>query len=207
MRKTLIALIIFTLSIGVVGCTFDKEETTSNTNEVVTQEESKEEDKRSSDEMYELYISKLDEVEKLFKENNLDFKEKNDDKNKKYDEKVSITYEDSNKDSVGEIPVALYGLSFEDNGDISFIASKITLNVNGDEIKNKEFKFEDTEFYKLTNILIPDIGNEEEINKKVNDYYKNDGASIEVIDIENGKIKQSIAVTQSYIDYIITINP
>ncbi|WP_291632063.1 hypothetical protein [Clostridium sp.] len=207
MKKTLIALIIFTLSIGVVGCTSDKEETTSNTNEVVTQEESKEEDKRSSDEMYELYISKLDEVEKLFKENNLDFKEKNDDKNKKYDEKVSITYEDSNKDSVGEIPVALYGLSFEDNGDISFIASKITLNVNGDEIKNKEFKFEDTEFYKLTNILIPDIGNEEEINKKVNDYYKNDGASIEVIDIENGKIKQSIAVTQSYIDYIITINP
>ena len=83
MRKTLIALIILTLSLGVVGCTPDKEETASNSNEVVTQEEAKENDKRSDDEMYELYTSKLEEVEKLFKENNLDFKEKNDDKNKK----------------------------------------------------------------------------------------------------------------------------
>ena len=50
MKKTLIALIILTLSFGVVGCDSDKEETTSNSNEVVTQEESKENDKRSSDE-------------------------------------------------------------------------------------------------------------------------------------------------------------
>ena len=35
MKKTLIALIILTLSLGVVGCTSDKEETTSNSNEVV----------------------------------------------------------------------------------------------------------------------------------------------------------------------------
>ena len=41
MKKTLIALVILTLSFGVAGCASDKEETTSNSNEVVTQEESK----------------------------------------------------------------------------------------------------------------------------------------------------------------------
>ena len=91
MKKTLIALIIFSLSFGVVGCKSDKEETTTNNNEVVT----KEEKKRSSDEMYELYTSKLEEVEKFFKENNIDFKQENNCKNTKYDGKTTIAYENS----------------------------------------------------------------------------------------------------------------
>lgn len=95
MKKILIALIVLTLSLGVVGCTSDKEETASNSNEVVTQEESKEKDKRSDDEMYELYTSKLEEVEKFFKENNIDFKQENNYKNTKYDGKTTIAYENS----------------------------------------------------------------------------------------------------------------
>ena len=55
MRKILIALIIFSLSFGVVGCKSDKEENTTNNSEVVTQEKSNEQKKRSSDEMYDLY--------------------------------------------------------------------------------------------------------------------------------------------------------
>ena len=60
MKNILIALMILVLSIGVVGCSSDKEETTSNSNEVVTQEESKENDKRSDDEMYEFYTSTVE---------------------------------------------------------------------------------------------------------------------------------------------------
>ena len=154
MKKRLIALIILTLSLGVVGCTSDKEETTSNSNEVVTQEESKEEKKRSSDEMYELYASKVDDVENLFEENNLNFEFKNDKNNKKYDEKVVLAYEDSSKDNLGEISVANFGLLFDEKGEILYMSSRISLNVNDDEMKTKEFKFEDTEFYKLHNYNI-----------------------------------------------------
>lgn len=93
MKKTLIVLVILTLSFGVVGCTSDKEETTSNSKEVVTQEESKEEKKRSSDEMYELYLSKVEEVGKLLKENNIPYEEKNN--NSKYNDITSIEYENS----------------------------------------------------------------------------------------------------------------
>ena len=205
MRKTLIALIILTLSIGVVGCTSDKEETASNSNEVVTQEESKEEKKRSSDEMYELYASKVEEVEKLFKENNIDYKEKND--NDKYDGKTSISYENSSEKTVNELTIARYGIAFDNDGEVLYISAKMNLNINEEEMKAKEFKFEDTELFKLTTILIPDINSEEEINEKINNYYKNGGKSVEVIDIENGKVMQSISLTNSYIDYIIKINP
>ena len=206
MKKTLIALIILTLSLGVVGCTSDKEETTSNSNEVVAQEESKEKDKRSSDEMYELYASKVDDVEKLFEENNLNFEFKNDKNNKKYDEKVVLAYEDSSKDNLGEISVANFGLLFDEKGEILYMSSRISLNVNDDEMKTKEFKFEDTEFYKLKNILIPEVNNIDEINEKVNEGYKN-LTSIKSIDIENGNIKESILLGSDRLVYTVIINP
>ena len=206
MRKTLIALMVLTLSIGVVGCSSDKEETASNSNEVVTQEESKEEKKRSSDEMYELYASKVDDVEKLFEENNLNFEFKNDKNNKKYDEKISLVYEDSNKDAVGEISVAGYGLAFEENGDIMFISAQISMNVNDEEMKSKEFKFEETEFYKLHNIIVPDIKNTDEINKKVNAAYK-ELTSLDKVELENGKVEETIVLGDNTINYIIIINP
>ena len=206
MRKTLIALIILTLSLGVVGCTTDKEGTTNNSNEVVAQEESKEKDKRSSDEMYELYASKVDDVEKLFEENNLNFEFKNDKNNKKYDEKVVLAYEDSSKDNLGEISVANFGLLFDEKGEILYMSSRISLNVNDDEMKTKEFKFEDTEFYKLKNILIPEVNNIDEINRKLNEAYKNLTSS-KGIDFENENIKERILLGENTLVYTIIINP
>ena len=206
MKKTLIALIFLTLSFGVVGCTSDKEEVSTNNSEVAIQEESKEDEERSSDEMYELYASKVEEVEKLFKENNLNFEVKSNRNNKKYDDKVSLMYEDGNKDNAGEIPLAGYGASFDTNGDIVFISAEIVLNVNDEEMKTKEFKFEETEFYKLHNILIPDIKNTDEINEKVNDTYKN-LTSIDRVELYNGKVKETIVLGDNRIDYIIIINP
>ena len=206
MKKRLIALIILTLSLGVVGCTSDKEETASNSNEVVTQEESKEEKKRSSDEMYELYASKLDEVEKLFKENNIDFKVKNDKKNTKYDEKVSIAYENGDNNNIGEFSLAGYGLTFEKNGDIMYVSADMKVNVSDDEMKAKEFKFEDTEFYKLKNILIPELDNLDEINEKVNKAYKN-LTSLESVKIESENIEERILLGDNSIVYTVIINP
>ncbi len=206
MKKRLIALIILTLSLGVVGCTSDKEETATNSNEVVTQEKSNEQKKRSSDEMYDLYTSKLEEVYKLFKENNITVEEESDERNKKYDGTVSIRFEDSDIENIGEFPVVGYGLSFKDNGEISYISAKMVLNVNDDDMKSKEFKFEDTEFYKLHNILIPEIKNADEINQKVNEAYK-DLTSLGQVDIENGNIKESIILGDNSMDYIILINP
>ena len=199
-------MIILTLSLGVVGCTSDKEETTSNSNEVVAQEESKEKDKRSSDEMYELYASKVDDVEKLFEENNLNFEFKNDKNNKKYDEKVVLAYEDSSKDNLGEISVANFGLLFDEKGEILYMSSRISLNVNDDEMKTKEFKFEDTEFYKLKNILIPEVNNIDEINRKLNEAYKNLTSS-KGIDFENENIKERILLGENTLVYTIIINP
>ena len=206
MRKTLIALIILTLSLGVVGCTPDKEETASNSNEVVTQEEAKENDKRSDDEMYELYTSKLEEVEKLFKENNFDFKEVTNSRNTKYDGKTSISYEDSSKDNVGEFSVADYNISFDKDGNIRYISLQISVNVNDEDMKTKEFKFEETQFYKLKNILIPEIKNVDEINKKVNEGYKN-LTSTQSIDIENENIEENIFLGSNRLVYTIIINP
>ena len=202
MKKTLIALIILTLSLGVVGCTSDKEETTSNSNEVVTQEESKEKDKRSDDEMYDLYTSKLEEVEKVFKENNIDFKDKKN--TDKYDGKTGITYEDSNKDNVGEFSVADYNIYFDDEN-VRNIVLQISLNVNDDDMKAKEFKFEETEFYKLKNILIPEINNIDGINKKVNEGYKN-LTSVESIGFKNENIKETILLGSNRLVYTVIIN-
>ena len=206
MKKTLIALIILTLSFGVVGCTSDKEETTSNSNEVVTQEESKENDKRSDDEMYELYESKLEDMEKLFKENNIDFKEVKSNKNTKYDGYKTISYENSETDTVGEFVIATYGISFDKDSSIRYITSRMSLNVNDDEMKTKEFKLEETEFYKLKNILIPEVNNTDEINSKVNEAYKNLTAS-KGIDFENENIEERILLGENTLVYTIIINP
>ena len=206
MRKKLIALIIFSLSFGVVGCTSDKEETTSNSNEVVTQEEAKENDKRSDDEMYELYESKLEDMEKLFKENNIDFKEVKSNKNTKYDGYKTISYENSETDTVGEFVIATYGISFDKDSSIRYITSRMSLNVNDDEMKTKEFKLEETEFYKLKNILIPEVNNTDEINSKVNEAYKNLTAS-KGIDFENENIEERILLGENTLVYTIIINP
>ena len=204
MKKTLIALMILNLSFGVIGCTSDKEETTSNSNEVVTQEEAKENDKRSDDEMYELYTSKLEEVAKLLKENNIPFEEKN--KNSKYEGTTTIEYSNGEQEAVNEFTIGRYGIAFDNNGNLLFLTGKLTLNVNDEEMKSKEFKFEDTEFYKLHNILAPDVKNAEEINEKVNSTYKK-LLSIESIKIENGKVKETIVLGDNCIDYTISIYP
>ena len=206
MKKTLIALIILTLSLGVVGCTSDKEETTSNSNEVVTQEETKENDERSSDEMYELYTSKLEEVQKFFKENNIDFKQGDNYKNTKYDGTTSITYENSDNNTVGEFVIAGYGISFDKDSNIRYISSRMSLIVNDDEMKTKEFKFEETEFYKLKNILIPEVNNIDEINKKITEGYKNLTSS-KGIDFENENIEERILLGENRLVYTIIINP
>ena len=205
MRKTLIALIILTLSLGVVGCTSDKEETTSNS-EVVTQEESKENDKRSDDEMYELYTSKLEEIKKFFEENNIDFEQKDNYKNTKYDGTTSITYENSDNNTVGEFVIAGYGISFDKDSNIRYISSRMSLIVNDDEMKTKEFKFEETEFYKLKNILIPEVNNIDEINKKITEGYKNLTSS-KGIDFENENIEERILLGENRLVYTIIINP
>ena len=206
MRKTLIALIILTLSLGVVGCTSDKEETTTNNSEVVTQEESKENGERSDDEMYELYTSKLEEVQKFFKENNIDFKQGDNYKNTKYDGTTSIAYENSDNDTVGEFSIGRYGISFDKDGSIRYISSRMSLIVNDDEMKTKEFKFEETEFYKLKNILIPEVNNIDEINKKITEGYKNLTSS-KGIDFENENIEERILLGENRLVYTIIINP
>ena len=206
MRKTLIALIILTLSFGVVGCTSDKEETRSNSNEVVTQEEAKENDKRSDDEMYELYTSKLEEIKKFFEENNIDFEQKDNYKNTKYDGTTSITYENSDNNTVGEFVIAGYGISFDKDSNIRYISSRMSLIVNDDEMKTKEFKFEETEFYKLKNILIPEVNNIDEINKKITEGYKNLTSS-KGIDFENENIEERILLGENRLVYTIIINP
>ena len=153
-----------------------------------------------------MMIWKVKNSKKLFKENNINFQEVSIKKNKKYDGKVSIRFEDNDVENIGEFPVAGYGLSFEDNGEILYISAKMVLNVNDDDMKSKEFKFEDTEFYKLHNILIPEIKNADEINQKVNEAYK-DLTSLGQVDIENGNIKESIILGDNSMDYIILINP
>ncbi|MDY4253012.1 MAG: hypothetical protein SPH93_15865 [Clostridium sp.] len=204
MKKTFIALMILSLSFGVVGCKSDKEETTSNSNEVVTQEKSKKNDKRSDDEMYDLYTSKLEDIEKIFKENNIDFKDKKN--TDKYDGKTGITYEDSDKDNVGEFSIADYNLYFDEEGSVRNISLQISVNVNDDEMKTKEFKFEDTEFYKLKNILIPEINNIDEINKKVNEGYKN-GTSTGSIKFENENVQERILLGDNMLVYTVIIKP
>ena len=153
--------------------------------------------------MYDLYTSKLEEVEKVFKENNIDFKDKKN--TDKYDGKTGITYEDSNKDNVGEFSVADYNIYFDDEN-VRNIVLQISLNVNDDDMKAKEFKFEETEFYKLKNILIPEINNIDEINKKVNEGYKN-LTSVESIGLKNENIKETILLGSNRLVYTVIINP
>ena len=204
MKKRLIALIILTLSLGVVGCTSDKEETASNSNEVVTQKESKEKKKRSTDEMYKFYNSTVEEVGKLLKENNIDYKEKN--KNDKYDGKTSIEYENSNQKAINEFTIGRYGIAFDENDEIKYLVARLSLNVNDEEMKSKGFKFEETEFYKLHNILAADVKNTDEINEKVNAAYK-ELTSTERVEVVSGNIEERLLLGDNSLVYDIAIRP
>ena len=73
-------------------------------------------------------------------------------------------------------------------------------------MKAKEFKFEETEFYKLKNILIPEINNIDGINKKVNEGYKN-LTSVESIGFKNENIKETILLGSNRLVYTVIINP
>ena len=156
--------------------------------------------------MYELYTSKLEEVQKFFKENNIDFKQGDNYKNTKYDGTTSIAYENSDNDTVGEFSIGRYGISFDKDGSIRYISSRMSLNVNDEEMKTKEFKFEETEFYKLHNILISEIENTDEINEKVTVTYK-DLTSINNLEIENGNIKEQFLLGDNSLIYDIIIRP
>ena len=73
-------------------------------------------------------------------------------------------------------------------------------------MKTKEFKFEDTEFYKLKNILISEINNIDEINEKINEAYKK-LTSTGRVEIKNGNITEKFILGDNSLVYDIIINP
>ena len=87
-----------------------------------------------------------------------------------------------------------------------YVSADMKVNVSDDEMKAKEFKFEDTEFYKLKNILIPELDNLDEINEKVNKAYKN-LTSLESVKIESENIEERILLGDNSIVYTVIINP
>lgn len=153
----------------------------------------------SSDEMHTIYKNGLPEIEKLFTDNKIEYKELENADNS-FEGKTIIEYVSS--DNNAKVIHAKYGLVINENKEAVSIIE--ILNIKN-EIKGKEFKFEDTNFYKIHKILIPEIDNIANINNQIKERYKSlDIFNVE--DIPNGKTIEKISIGKDNIEYTLIIN-
>ena len=79
------------------------------------------------------------------------------------------------------------------------------MNIDAEDYKDGNFKFEETPFYELSKIFGASNLDYTSINEKVNDYFKGNGSDL--IQREDGQYSERINLGQSQFSYIININP
>ncbi|WP_294406659.1 hypothetical protein [uncultured Clostridium sp.] len=207
MKKLLISMLVLTTLVTMVGCNDKK---TGDTNSKPVENEQVANDSeikkgRSNDEMYEIYEELLPSMRSYYESLGVDLKEDKSDKAKDYNSATGISYTNYDNNNIGEFSVLDYGLAFDKDGTVDFLAGSMYMNINAEEYKDGNFKFEETPFYELSKIFGADELDYTSINEKVNDYFKGNGS--DVIQREKGQYSERINLSNSQIAYMININP
>lgn len=206
MKKLLISILVLSSLVMMVGCNDKKiDDTNSKPVENEQIENNNENKERSNKEMYEIYEELLPKVKAYYESLGVDIEEEKSQKCKDYDGNTYMSYRDYDNNNLGEFSVLDYGLAFDKDGTVDFLAGSMYMNIDAEEYKDGNFKFEETPFYELSKIFGADELDYTSINEKVNDYYKGNGSDL--IQREDGQYSERINLGQSEFVYIININP
>lgn len=208
MKKVLISMLVVSL-LMMVGCkdkstaTNDSDNTTQS--EQVEDSKKNEDKKRSNEEMYRIYEELLPEVKSYYESLGVQLKEEKDENLSDYSNSTSISYIDYDNNIKGEFSRVFYGLVSNPKGELSFLGGSMYMNIDAEDYKDGNFKFEETPFYELSKIFGASNLDYTSINEKVNDYFKGNGSDL--IQREDGQYSERINLGQSQFSYIININP
>ena len=208
MKKVLISMLVVSL-LMMVGCkdkstaTNDSDNTTQS--EQVEDSKKNEDKKRSNEEMYRIYEELLPEVKSYYESLGVQLKEEKDENLSDYSNSTSISYIDYDNNIKGEFSRVFYGLVSNPKGELSFFGGSMYMNIDAEDYKDGNFKFEETPFYELSKIFGASNLDYTSINEKVNDYFKGNGSDL--IQREDGQYSERINLGQSQFSYIININP
>ena len=208
MKKVLISMLVVSL-LMMVGCkdkstaTNDSDNTTQS--EQVEDSKKNEDKKRSNEEMYRIYEELLPEVKSYYESLGVQLKEEKDENLSDYSNSTSISYIDYDNNIKGEFSRVFYGLVSNPKGELSFLGGSMYMNIDAEDYKDGNFKFEETPFYELSKIFGASNLDYTSINEKVNDYFIGNGSDL--IQREDGQYSERINLGQSQFSYIININP
>ena len=205
MKKLLISILVLSSLVTMVGCSDKSTATNDSDKSTATNEQVESSKKRSNEEMYKIYEELLPKVKSYYESLGVQLEEEKSDKAKDYDGNTYISYRDYDNKNVDEFSVVDYGLSFDQEGKIRFILGSMYMNIDAEDYKDGNFKFEETPFYELSKIFGASNLDYTSINEKVNDYFKGNGSDL--IQREDGQYSERINLGQSQFSYIININP
>lgn len=166
MRRKIIAMMIICMSIFNIGCSGSKNQENENNNEQSQVEST--DNEMSQDEIYSLHKEIMPQIEELFASEGISFTKEKDDRNTKYEGYTKLNFSDTQNESAGAYTHAGYELCFEENGDIRSIGITLYQNIDRENIKNNELKFEDSIFSKITSLVVDDELDYSEVNEDIN---------------------------------------
>lgn len=208
MKKVLISMLVVSL-LMMVGCndkstaTNDSDNTTQS--EQVEDSKKNEDKKRSNEEMYRIYEELLPEVKSYYESLGVQLKEEKDENLSDYSNSTSISYIDYDNNIKGEFSRIFYGLVSNPKGELSFLGGSMYMNIDAEDYKDGNFKFEETPFYELSKIFGAGDLDYTGINEKVNAYFKGNGSDL--VQREEGQFSERINLSSGEFVYIININP
>ena len=204
MKKVLISMLVLSSLVTMVGCG-NKSTATTDSDKSTTTNEQVENRKRSNEEMYKVYEELLPKVKSYYESLGFDLEENKSQKCKDYDGATGVSYTNYDNKNLGEFSVLDYGLAFDKDGTVNFLAGSMYMNIDESFYKDGNFKFEETPFYELSKLFGMEDLDYTSVNEKVNDYFKGNGSDL--IHRNKGQFSERINLGQSQFAYIININP
>ncbi|MCC0639784.1 MULTISPECIES: hypothetical protein [unclassified Clostridioides] len=144
----------------------------------------------------------LPQVEKLFKENGIEIKDREFDEGiEKKPGDIYKTHMNNSNTTIGDILIAEY-ISKANEG-----SWRVTLAINTDKdtFKGNKFKVEDTLFHSLSNIIVKNNIDYSDLNNQINELASNEDGKLKSVNIESGDFNIGVLLTGKYIMFDITL--
>lgn len=205
-RKLIILSIIAIIAFSMVACNSNKEGNKIEANidnVVVNQEKDKDEDD-VQEKILKIHNELLPKIKKLYEENNITVRESNYGA-EFYDGVSYLTFNNPDIKDIGVVFNTSYELFFNNNKKAESITIAMSINIDENEMKNIDFNIEDTAIGELSKTVLGDSKNIDDINKAINNYYKNSGDEKESFEFNN--IKTIVSMESNDIKYTIRIQP
>lgn len=212
MKKKLILMtaLVMTLSLSIIGCSPDEVVSkvtggTSGSKDLISlsaEEFYSMDPSEISKILYDNFQDKLPEIKKIYEASGATLEEvANADSTSPYSGVIGIGMENYKNREVGSYRMVGSKIEFEPSeGNITFAVHRMDQIVSDKEMKNVDYKFEETDFYKVCELVSSAKIDVKDINKKVNAYYDGD-ESMGEIDIIEGNENLIISLGYDVINY------